>query len=37
VTDTNSTGNIRGERAPRQPSPALTIDLSDQDAIARTA
>ena len=26
-----------GARAPRQPSPKLTIDLSDGDAIARTA
>ena len=31
------TGNAGGARAPRQPSPKLTIDLSDADAVARTA
>jgi hypothetical protein len=37
VTDTNSTDQTPGGRAPRRPSPNLTIDLSDADAIARTA
>src|SRR5262249_44852340 len=37
VTDDNSTDHPGGARAPRQPSPKLTIDLSDADAIARTA
>ncbi len=38
MTDgTSSTGNTRGGGAPRPPSPKLTIDLSDADAIARTA
>jgi hypothetical protein len=31
------TGHTGGARAPRQPSPKLTIDLSDAEAIARTA
>ena len=35
--DPSSTGNTRGGRAPGQPSPSLNIDLSDPDAIARTA
>jgi hypothetical protein len=37
VTDTSSTDHIGGERAPRQPRPKLSIDLSDPEAIARTA
>ena len=31
------TGNTGGVRAPHQPNPKLTIDLSDAEAIARTA
>ena len=31
------TGNTGGARAPRQPNPKLNIDLSDAEAIARTA
>ena len=31
------TGKTGGARVPRPPSPKLTIDLSDADAIARTA
>lgn len=31
------TGNTGGARAPRRPNPKLNIDLSDADAIARTA
>ena len=30
-------GNSGGARAPGQPSPALNIDLSDAEAVARTA
>jgi hypothetical protein len=37
VADTSSTDHDGGARAPGQPSPALNIDLSDPDAIARTA
>jgi hypothetical protein len=39
VTDTSSTetDQTEGGRAPREPNPKLTIDLSDPDAIARTA
>jgi hypothetical protein len=37
VTDTNSTDHTEGGRAPGRPSPKLTIDLSDAEAIARTA
>jgi hypothetical protein len=37
VTDTNSTDNNQGGRALGRPSPNLTIDLSDAEAIARTA
>jgi hypothetical protein len=37
VTDTNPTDHTEGGRAPREPNPKLTIDLSDADAIARTA
>jgi hypothetical protein len=32
-----TTDHTGGARAPRQPSPKLTIDLSDAEAIARTA
>ena len=35
--DPSSTGNTRGAGAPCQPSPKLIIDLSDAEAIARTA
>jgi hypothetical protein len=31
------TGHTRGARTPHQPNPKLNIDLSDADAIARTA
>jgi hypothetical protein len=37
VTDASSTDQTRGARVPRQPSPKLAIDLSDDAAIARTA
>ncbi len=37
MTDTSSTDHNQGGRAPGGPSPALNIDLSDPDAIARTA
>jgi hypothetical protein len=37
VTDDSSTHHPGEARAPRQPSPKLTIDLSDGEAIARTA
>jgi hypothetical protein len=37
VTDASSTDKTRGASAPRQPSPKLAIDLSDAEAIARTA
>jgi hypothetical protein len=37
VTDTNSTDHTKGGRAPSRPSPNLTIDLSDAEAVARTA
>jgi hypothetical protein len=37
VTDANSTDQTAGGRAPHQPNPKLNIDLSDPDAIARTA
>lgn len=37
MTDANLTDDTRGERAPRQPSPALNTDLSDADPIARIA
>jgi hypothetical protein len=37
VTDASSTDHTGGARAPREPNPKLTIDLSDADAIARTA
>lgn len=37
MTDAASTDQTGGGRAPGQPSPALNIDLSDPDAIARTA
>jgi hypothetical protein len=37
VTDVSSTDHNEGGRAPREPSPKLTIDLSDGEAIARTA
>ena len=41
VTDARTvplvTDHTGGARAPRQPSPKLTIDLSDAEAIARTA
>jgi hypothetical protein len=37
VTDVSSTDHTEGGRAPGRPSPALNIDLSDPDAIARTA
>jgi hypothetical protein len=41
VTDARTvplvTDHTEGGRAPRQPSPKLTIDLSDAEAIARTA
>jgi hypothetical protein len=35
--DSSSTGNTQGAGAPHPPSPKLTIDLSDPEAIARTA
>jgi hypothetical protein len=37
VTHASSTDKTRGASAPRQPSPKLAIDLSDAEAIARTA
>jgi hypothetical protein len=37
VTDDSSTDQPGGARAPREPSPKLHIDLSDAEAIARTA
>jgi hypothetical protein len=37
MTDAASTGHTEGGRAPRQPRPKLAIDLSDGEAIARTA
>ena len=37
MTDTNSTDQTGGGRAPSRPSPNLIIDLSDGEAIARTA
>jgi hypothetical protein len=37
VTDTNSTDHTEGARTPSRPNPTLTIDLSDAEAIARTA
>jgi hypothetical protein len=37
VTDASSTDHTGGARAPREPNPKLTIDLSNADAIARTA
>ena len=37
MTDISSTDHSEGGRAPGQPSPKLTIDLSDAEAIARTA
>jgi hypothetical protein len=37
VTDASSTDHNEGGRAPGRPSPKLTIDLSDAEAIARTA
>ena len=37
MTDVSSTDHNEGGRAPVQPSPKLTIDLSDAEAIARTA
>src|SRR5439155_22068181 len=36
-TDASTTDQTHGSRAPRQPSPKLTIDLSNAEAIARTA
>jgi hypothetical protein len=37
MTDATPTGHNEGRRAPREPSPKLIIDLSDGEAIARTA
>ena len=37
MTDVSSTDHNEGGRAPVQPSPKLNIDLSDAEAIARTA
>jgi hypothetical protein len=37
LSDPSSTDHPRGGRASRQPSPKLAIDLSDAEAIARTA
>ena len=37
MTDVSSTDKPEAGRAPRQPNPNLVIDLSDAEAIARTA